>query len=59
VAAEAAVGEAAAVAAGLAVAEEMAADLVVLAGEVPVAVGPQAVGRLIVKILSKRRRTFE
>jgi hypothetical protein len=43
----------------LAVAEEMAAGLVVLAGEVPGAVGPQAVGRLIVKILSKRRRTFE
>jgi hypothetical protein len=52
------VGVAAEVAAGLAVAEEMAADLVVLAGEVPVAVGPQGVGRLIMKILSERRRTF-
>ena len=47
-----------AVAAGV-VAEAMAAGLVVLAGEVPVAVGPQAVGRRIMKMLSKRRRTIE
>jgi hypothetical protein len=47
------------VAAVLAVAVAMAVDLAASAGEVPAAVGLQAVGRLIMKMLSKRRRTIE
>jgi hypothetical protein len=43
----------------LAVAVVMAADLAGLAGEAPAAVGLQAVGRLIMRMLSKRRRTIE
>jgi hypothetical protein len=37
----------------------MAVDLAGLAGEAPAAVGLQAVGRLIMTMLSKRRRTIE
>jgi hypothetical protein len=37
----------------------MAVVLVDSAGEVPVAVGLRAVGRLIMKMLSKTRRTIE
>jgi len=52
-------GVAAEVAAGLAAAVAMAVDLAVLAGEAPVAVGLRVVGRRIMRMLSKRRRTIE
>jgi hypothetical protein len=52
-------GAAGEVAAALAVAVAMAAALAGLAGEAPAVVGLQAVGRLIMKMLSKRRRTIE
>jgi hypothetical protein len=51
-------GEAAAGVAG-AVAAAMTVDLAGLAEEAPAAVGLQAVGRLIMRMLSKRRRTIE
>jgi hypothetical protein len=58
VAAEAVVGAVAAVVADGVAAVEMAGALVGLAGEVPVAVGLRGVGRLIMRMLSKTRRTF-
>jgi hypothetical protein len=41
------------------VAVAVTVDLAGLAGEAPAVVGLQAVGRLIMKMLSKRRRTIE
>jgi hypothetical protein len=57
--AEAEVGAAAEVVAASVVAAAMGADLGDLAGEAPVAVGPQAVGSLIMKMQCRIRRTIE